>query len=391
MAGRVLKKLIAVSLTGILLLSGCARNEQESSGMSEWEKAAKLSAHETAEELYEAAKAEDVLTIYTVSSRVFDVVESFQKQYPGLLVEATYYRAEEIKEKLYEGRANGEIGCDLIFTTNGDGNLTQDLIPNHLAYKYIPYDIEDKMRKGGSSEYVSILLEAPLLAYNSEVYTDGAPLKNWWELTEPEWKGKLYVTDPTKSNISYTVFSMLISNTDMLEEAYLEHFGTKYSAKDKESAGECLIRKLIENDLHVLNDSDDVADAVAAPGTGADGIGLLNASKLRLNDKGYTLENITDMKPFAGVINPANIMIAGGAENVNSAKLFIRWMLGETDGTGEGYTPFLGVGAWPARGDVTRGDSRNLDDMNVIYTDEKYTAENREAFLNMWSGLIDRK
>ena len=391
MTGRVLKKLIAVSLTGILLLSGCARNKQDSSGMSEWEKAAKLNAHETAAELYEAAKAEDVLTIYTVSSRVFDVVESFQKQYPGLLVEATYYRAEEIREKLYEGKANGEIGCDLIFTTNGDGNLTQDLIPNHLAYKYIPYDIEDKMRKGGSSEYVSVLLEAPLLAYNSEVYTDGAPLKNWWELTEPEWKGKLYVTDPTKSNISYTVFSMLISNTDLLEEAYLEHFGTKYSANDKESAGECLIRKLIENDLHVLNDSDDVADAVAAPGTGADGIGLLNASKLRLNDKGYTLENITDMKPFAGVINPANIMIAGGAENVNSAKLFIRWMLGETDGTGEGYTPFLGVGAWPARGDVTRGDSRNLDDMNVIYTDEKYTAENREAFLNMWSGLIDRK
>ena len=184
---------------------------------------------------------------------------------------------------------------------------------------------------------------------------------------------------------------MLISNKDMLEEAYLEHFGTKYTAQNGESAGECLIRKLVENDMHVLNDSDDVANAVAAPGTGADGIGLLNASKLRLNDRGYTLENITDMKPFAGVINPANIMIVGGAKNVNCAKLFIRWMLGETDGEGEGYTPFLGVGAWPAREDVTRGDSRNLNNLNVIYTDEKYTAENREAFLNMWSGLIDRK
>ncbi len=391
MTGRILTKFIALALTGILLLSGCARNSGDSSGMSEWEKAAKLNAHETADELYEAAKAEDVLTVYTVSSRVFDVVESFQARYPGLLVEATYYRAEEIKDKLYEAKANGQAGCDLIFTTNGDGNLTQNLIPDHLAYKYIPYDIEDKMRKGGSSEYVSVLLEAPLLAYNSEVYTDGAPLTNWWELTGPEWKGKLYVTDPSKSNISYTVFSMLISNKDMLEEAYLEHFGTKYSAQNGESAGECLIRKLVENDMHVLNDSDDVANAVAAPGTGADGIGLLNASKLRLNDRGYTLENITDMKPFAGVINPANIMIVGGAKNVNCAKLFIRWMLGETDGEGEGYTPFLGVGAWPAREDVTRGDSRNLNNLNVIYTDEKYTAENREAFLDMWSGLIDRK
>lgn len=378
----------AVLIILILVLTGCAKQSGDASENAAWEAAVGLDAKETAAELYEAAKSEDVLKIYTVSSRVFDVVESFQKQYPGLLVEATYYRAEEIKEKLHESKTSGQYDCDLIFTTNGDGNLTEDLIPSHLAYKYIPYDIEDKMRTGGSDEYVSILLEVPLLAYNTEVYGEEAPISNWWQLTEPAWSGKLYVTDPTKSNISYTMFSMLIQNSDKVTEAYRAYYGTEFVSDGGENAGETLIRRLVENGIHVLNDSDDVADAVAAPGTGADGIGLLNASKLRLAERGYTMQSITDMEPFAGVINPANIMIAGGAQNINSAKLFIRWMLGEADGTGEGYTPFLGVGAWPARTDVTRGDERNLDGMNVIYTDEKYTAARRDDFLEMWSKLI---
>ena len=92
-----------------------------------------------------------------------------------------------------------------------------------------------------------------------------------------------------------------------------------------------------------------------------------------------------DLEPFAGVINPANILIAGGAKNINSAKLFVRWILGETDGKGEGYKPFLQEGAWPSRVDVEGGASKKLEDINVIYTDETYSAKNREAFLKFWN------
>lgn len=376
------RMIIMMCITAILLTACSSDGEQ-----TEWEKYARLDAQESVEELYEAAKKEEVLQIYTVSSRVFDVVESFQNEYPGLLVEATYYRAEEIRNKLHENAEAGTYDCDLIFTTNGDGNMTGDLIPGKLAYKYIPDDFAEKMRKGGNEEYVSILLEVPLLTYNSEVYGDEAPISNWWELTDAKWKGKLYVTDPTKSNISYTVFSMFMQNAEMLEEAYQDYFGESFSSADGANAGEVLLRMLVENDMQILSDSDDVANMVAAPGTGADGIGLLNASKLRLNERGYTLKCIERLAPFPGVINPANIMVAGGARNINSAKLFIRWMLGEADGTGEGYKPFLGEGAWPAREDVSGGDERNLDEMGVIYTDEKYAAENRESFLEFWGRL----
>lgn len=380
--GKGLKRVVTLLAAGVLGVSllGCGG---KTTAVSEWEKKAALTAVESREELYEAAKDEDVLKIYTVSSRLFDVAESFQKEYPELLVEVTYYRAEEILEQLRSNEAAGKNDCDLIFITNGDGTLTEKMIPERLAYKYVPSDIEDKMRKGGSDRYLSILLEVPLLTYNDACY-EAAPIQNWWELTKPEWKGLVYITDPKKSMISYTMFAMFIQHSKEMEEAYKDCFGTDFVSKNGESAGEAFVRMLSENDLQVVNDSDDVANSIAAPGSESKAVGILNASKLRMREQGYPLQVCYDLKPFAGVINPANIMVAGNAQNINSAKLFIRWILGETDGTGEGYLPFLQEGAWPARDDVVSGATKQLSEMNVIYTDETYAAKIREDFLDSW-------
>lgn len=367
----------------VLLFAGCGRKSIKNE-MSDWEKAANLQAEQTSAELYEAAKSEGVLSIYTVSSRLFDVAESFQNRYPGLLVEVNYSRAEEMVEKVKQNKENGTYDCDILFVTNGDGSITEDLIPNKLAYKYVPHDIKDKLRTGGSEEYLSILLEVPLLTYNEDYYKS-TPVSNWWELTEEKWRGKLYITNPTKSMISYTLFSMFMENNEKMEASYEAYFGKKYVGDGNECAGEAFVRMLIENEINVVNDSDDVANAVAAPGSQSGAVGILNASKLRLRDQGYPLQVCYDLKPFAGVINPANILIAGGAKNINAAKLFVRWILGEADGKGEGYKPFLQEGAWPSRVDVEGGASKKLEDMNVIYTDETYSSKNREAFLNFWN------
>lgn len=377
------RKLLVLSVL-LCLLTGCTKQSGTKTAMDNWAETARLDADETAENLYNAALEEDVLKIYTVSSRLFDVAESFQKQYPGLLAEVTYYRTEEIKEKLEANAAAESFDCDLIFITNGDGSLTEEMIPKQLAYQYVPKDIKDKLRTGGSEEYLSILLEVPLLAYNEDYYNE-APIKNWWELTEPEWKGKLYITDPAKSMISYTMFAMFMKDSEGMAEAYREYFGRDFVSDTGESAGKAFVRMLIENDIRVANDSDDVANAIAAPGSTSDSVGIINASKLRLRDQGYALQVCYETEPFAGVINPADIMIAGGAKNINSAKLFIRWILGEADGEGEGYKPFLQEGAWPSRTDVVGGASKSLEEMNVIYTDEEYTTKQREGFLEFWS------
>ena len=367
---------------------GCTRQEKYRSEMDIWLQEANFDAKVSEDELYQAAKEEDVLKVYTVSSRLFDVAESFQKQYPELLVEVIYDRAEEIKEKIVQNAEKKGADCDLIFITNGDGSLTEELIPNGLVYKYIPYDMKNHMREGSSEEYLSVLLEVSLLTFNDQYY-DEPPIRNWWELTEEKWRGKVYITDPSRSMISYTMFAMFVKHTKEMEEYYEEYFGKKFESESGESAGETFIRLLIENDIQVVNDSDDVASAIAAPGSESSAVGILNASKLRLREQGYPMQVCYELNPFAGVINPANIMVVGGTKNVNTAKLFVRWILGEVDGAGDGYKPFLQEGAWPSRVDVTGDASRKLEDIKAIYTDEKFAYEYREKFLDFWNAHFE--
>ena len=380
-----MKRILAGALCLCLMLSGC-QTAKEPTEAEKWLEAAKLNAVETPEELYEKALDEDVLTIYTVSSRLLDVAESFQKQYPGLQVEVIYTRAEELVGEITEAAASGENKCDLVFCTNGDGSLTENLIPAGLVYKYLPQDMQDKMRTGGNDAYLSILLEVPLLCYSSEFY-DAPPIESWWELTEPAWKGKFYITNPMRSMISYTLFSTMLQREDLMEQAYLERYGTAFVSENGEGASKAFLRRLVANGLVVVNDSDDVADAIAKPGGPSDAVGVLNASKLRLCESGYSLMVSYDTKPFAGVINPANIMIVGGARNVNAAKLFTRWILGETDGAGEGYRPFVQQGAWPSRNDV-ESPSEPLDSFEALYTDEAYASAHREEFIQFWEALL---
>ena len=380
-----MKRILLWVLCLCLLLSGC-QTAKEPTASEQWLESANLDVLETSEELYEKALDENVLTIYTVSSRLMDVAESFQEQYPGLQVEVIYTRAEELVGEITEAAASGESKCDLVFCTNGDGSLTENLIPAGLVYKYLPQDMQDKMRSGGNDAYLSVLLEVPLLCYSSEFY-DAPPIENWWELTEPEWKGKFYITNPMRSMISYTLFSTMLQREDLMEQAYLERYGTAFVPENGEGVSKAFLRRLVQNDLVIVNDSDDVADAIAKPGNPSDAVGILNASKLRLCESGYSLMVSYETQPFAGVINPANIMMVGGAKNINAAKLFIRWILGEADGTGKGYQPFLQQGAWPSRNDV-ESPSKPLDSFEVLYTDETYASEHRDEFVAFWETLL---
>ena len=81
-------------------------------------------------------------------------------------------------------------------------------------------------------------------------------------------------------------------------------------------------------------------------------------------------------------------MIAGGSKNINSAKLFIRWLFGEADGHGEGYAPYLQSGAWTVRSDVRDDTGVRIEELNLLRLDYSYLYENREAFLVLWEELV---
>ncbi len=384
-----MKKIAVGILIFSMILSGCTiSNTNNDSFMEDWLKEAKLDAEETREELYQKALKEDTLVIYTESSRMGDVAKSFQKEYPGLTVSVNDIRAIDIAEMLRENYKNKTFDCDLVFRTNNDGVLSQEFIPQGLLYKYVPYDIKDKILPGHNEEMLMVMGEAEIIIYNDRVYGE-QPIKNWWELTEEKWRGKLYMPNPTRSVSAIAFLLMVAKNDDLMGQAYLERYGKNFEPlNDNEGPGLAFIRMLMENGAVLVNSSDEAVESVVEPVVEEPPFGLTISSKTRFRDIGYDIMPAIDIAPFTGVYLPNGIMIAGGSKNINSAKLFIRWILGEADGTGEGYKPYLQSGAWSVRSDVEGFSVFEKDDMNLINVDPAYIYENKDEFLAFWESLL---
>ena len=380
-------KLILVIIS-VLLITSCSNNTPtpQQRDMEVWLEKSKLTAHETPEQLYKAALKEDTLTIYSISTRILEVKKSFEKQYPGLTVEVHDIRTSDLIDSLRENYRQQKYTCDISIFTDSDTIISRDLIPNGILYKYVPYDIEKNILPDHNTDQLEFLGEIIQIFYNDEVYKK-SPVTNWWELTEPRFKGKVYIADPNRSNSTFATLCEIVQNSDEMGKAYRDLYGKDLIIPVGSSAGKIFLQKLVENNLKQVNSSDEVVVAVGTPGQTDPPVGILISSKVRTRDIGYALAPVFDAQPKVGTYVPNSAMIVGGAPNINSAKLFIRWLLGETDGTGEGYKPYLQNGTWSVRSDVKSQSPLLLDQINLWKLDKDYIAANKEDIMNYWISL----
>jgi iron(III) transport system substrate-binding protein len=384
-----MKRLIALFILLLTVLVGCGKTtETPENPLDGWPEAASLDAEETPEQLYEAARGEGLLVVYSISSRAFDAAASFETEYPGLIVQVNDIRGVDLIERLKSEYASGNVVCDVVICGDSDGELSQDLVKNSVLYKYVPYDIEDKLIFGNNGETLSFVGEAEMLFYNADVFTE-APIENWWELTEEQWRGRIYMPNPFKSLSNIALMSMIIKNSDMMAEAYADRYGKQPDLSPDENAGELFVRLLFENGVRLTNTGDECVELVGTSTADNPALAIMISSKLRMRDVGYEIQTVLDAKPFNGLYTPNSVMIAGGARNVNAAKLFIRWLLGEADGHGDGNKPYLENGAWAVRNDVHSVTAFSYEDINLMFMDTEYVYNSREDVLAFLTELIE--
>lgn len=380
---------VVMGIFTLLGLGGCAdKQTSKEAYMEEWLREANLKDTYTKEELYQKSLKEDTLVIYSVSSRIFDVKDSFEKEYPGLTVEIKDVRGNDIVGQLQKNHEEENYQCDLVVCSDNDGSLFKDLIEPGIIYPYIPYDIAPVMKEGHTSGELIFLGETLMLFYNGEMFDD-VPIKNIWELTEDKYKGKIIMANPLRSFSTYGFSAMLIQKSEQLAEAYKEYAGKELLLSKGETAGEHLWDKVTYNAVFTSS-SDEVAEGIGNSGQDGYAIGVMISSKMRLKELGYNFEPIYRLKPFTGVYTPNDIMMAGGAQNINTAKLFIRYLLGETDGTGEGMLPYSTVGTWSTRTDVPDGNDVPLSEMDIINLDREYIYENREKLNVLFEKTLEK-
>ena len=372
-------------LFSVFLIVGCSSVKQAASDTSsDWAKENKINETESVDELYEKAKAEGKVVIYAKGSKFKDVKTSFEAQYPGITVEPYKLDRIEMKEKLTREHGAGVYNVDVVHT-----NVEPSLVKGGYIHPFRPSDIMEKFADGyKDAEYPVHYLTVDSIIYNTEVY-DAPPITNWWDLTDPEWKGKVLVNDPV-SNASYSeLFVTLIRNADEMAAAYKEKYGKEIELT-QENAGYEFIVKFLANDPVLMSSGEDIIESVGQPGQKNPPIGFASSSKLRhIEQSGMPIAGIFHLSPRISVMSSSVLYIANEAPHPNAAKLLARWAMGEADGKAAGLEPFNLHGAWVPRIDVDNPNPFPVDDIVAWELDQEFYDQNFPEFRNFWIAKIN--
>ena len=331
---------------------------------------------ETADELYELAKAEGSVVLYSISSRCTKVADSFNAQYPGVVCEPYDLGSGEIAEKVMREHESGIQNCDVVHCKDMDGAYYSEFVQEGIFHIYYPADIVEHIDPSLRQYVMPMYIELQNWFYNYEL-CDEQPINSWWDLTKPEWAGKFYFSAPTSTGDVTASLTALTAYSDDFAANYEEVFGEPIEYTNpwaEENAVYELIWRLSQNEpleagtdaaLEGLSLAEDVLIAMGP------------SSKLRNNaSKGWKLKEIK-IEPYVGIPATNVIYIVDNCPHPNAAKLLVRWMLGEADGTGAGNHPFQTLGGWSVRDDIADTEGMcTLEEMNIIPEDPVYVYEN---------------
>ena len=356
--------LIVVSVLGCISCSKkpAAQNAQT----SEWAKKVELYKDETPEELYEKAKKEGNVVVYSISARMKKVKESFEKQYPGVTLEVYNLPTNEVLEKISREYDSGIRAADVIHIKDQDGSLYLDYVQKGKFHNYKPADIIKHIDPKYCERAMPFYMELNEWFYNDEAYPDGPPITSWWDLTKPEWKGRVLVTNPLDNHSHMCIYVGLVLDADALADDYKRVFGEEITLHGTENASYEFLKRFMENDPVFISSSSEMVEAVGTRGQERPPLAYASSSKMReRKEKGYALQVVSQITPHTGLSGLNTLYVVNEAPHPAGAKLLIRWLMGEADGKGEGFKPFNTIGGWPLRDDVKAVDPIPLSDINI--------------------------
>jgi iron(III) transport system substrate-binding protein len=283
--------------------------------------------------LIAAAQEEGELVAYWHSSRIEKAGALFEEKY-GITVNGTKMNDSEQTERIIREYDSGNIQVDIMGYDDG-GTLVTQLIPQGIVSNWVPSELVDLLPES-DREPLIYLWQPRFFGYNTEVYGDTCPITNVWELTEEQWHGKVIIRDPAVTTAQLGFFAAIVSNPDMMEQAYRDHYGEDLTVEE-ENAGWEYLKRLFQNNVLVMGSDDDVSQAVGGEGQSDPPIGMYTYTKHRnMEELNLHLGICKTMKPFMGYALPTFIAQVNGAPHPNAAKLFTHFVLTE-----EGVTPWV--------------------------------------------------
>jgi iron(III) transport system substrate-binding protein len=170
-------------------------------------------------------------------------------------------------------------------------------------------------------------LGTTMLAYNSELNKE-CPVKNLWELTQPEWKGKIVIEDPLNDASTLSKLLAIVYHADEMKQAYVDLYGSEPELDaDTPDAGWLWLKKFAQNSPIPQPGGDEVDSAFATPGMTENLLAFTSYSNYPdVQDGNLAFEPCWGTKPISGVQAQSYLGIMNQATHPNAAKLFIKFI-----------------------------------------------------------------
>lgn len=350
------RRLTAVAASGLVLVA-CGGGTTETSGGGEPREADPLDSADI-DELYEQAQEEGEVVVYSFTSRIADVESVFEDTYPGVdLVPNDISATEQIARLRAESDAQTAT-ADVAYISDAPVVLTE-LVDSGILRNYVPPRVADVLPEQYAAPLVANRLSTKVLMYNEEAHPDGSPVTNLWELTDDAWEGRVVMVDPNVRGDYLDLVSEIVLRSQEMEASHEELYGEPVDLDDGVSnAGEQWLEDLYDNELVLVDDTDNVNAAIGQIGQDSPPVGFTSYSDRRDNEEeGWALQAATGVEPAPGIAFPALLGVVRDAENPAAARLLIDFLMGDDSETGgPGFEPFYVAGDYPVREDVVAPD-----------------------------------
>lgn len=294
----------------------------------------------TLDQLVEAAQNEasadgaGTFMVYAPTSRIAKALDAFTEEYG---IKGEYYNesGQDLYTKLTtELEAKTKDTADVVLMQDSYLFQTQLVNYNYLT-NYVPPYLKESIIKEDQSPLICYYYNK-LLIYNN---TDGSHgITNVWQLTAPEYKGKLFIKDISKESVNKNFLAMLTSDTwaKKLASAYHDYYGKDIVLdQDCDNAGFQFVKNLLSNVTFGSGDGDIATEL--SNGLGGN-MGLFVYSKLRddsVDQSKLSVAAYDTPQPdgFSGFMYPMYLQMVTNTDRPYTAKLFIYYLM-----TKDGFT-----------------------------------------------------
>lgn len=383
---------LVLLLASAMVFAGGKKEQTSGSKMDpvleNWMKEAQIGPYQPKEEnwdeIIKAAQAEGEVVVYADTSRVPKIAKDFEAKY-GVKLVASDIGAMDIMEKITKLQGSGIYDVDVI-SCGGTPELYNEFVAFDKLFKYVPREVEALMFDQFKNEKLGIQrLGGKVIAYNTEVYSK-PPVKSWWDLTLPEWKGRLIMKDPMIGGSDMFNMAMFVRNADIMAKDYKATYGKELVlSPDCPTAGHEFIKRLVKNDIIYEKGGNDAIEGVGAKGQKTPPLGIISPSKMRVAaETGLAVDIAWDVTPFSTFFNKTAVAIPARAPHPNAAKLFIKYFYGDEKG-GLGFKPYHTVGNWSVRKDVPQPDDQKpFQEITGWSEDGDWLYQNVLIFRDFW-------